>query len=280
MLRDNKMLGDSAVVRLGQGYSTDKQQASSWDCFANGTISPSGGGSSIVKLDNAVSFEEIQNTLNIDVTAKAGIGPFKGTTSANYVKDIQEDHYSQGFYYYEQFFMPTEVWIPAGFGPVMLNALGLGVYQQGPEQFRLTCGDSVITQTQEGFSLYVSMKLIFSSYSDKQTFQAHAGGKFGSLADVSADVEKMVSQYDLNGEVEVTAIQIGGDVTQLPQIFTKNAGGYYVTSCELQNLQACHDTVTGILDYAINSFPSQINGTNGELLSYAMGSLQVYGFES
>lgn len=270
-----KPLKDSVIV-LGQGYINDKQQASTWDCF-RGNITSAGGGSSIINFDNAVSFSEIQETFQIDITAKVGIGPFSASEKATYLRAIQEDHYSQSFYYYAKVTLPTQVWHPGGYGIEMLNDVGKGIYQSGAIAFRLNCGDAVINQVQEGASLYAAMKISFSSYTDKQTFQAQAGGSFGSIVDVSVSIQDIVNQYKLNGDVEVTAYQQGGDPSQLPKVFEKGEGGYYVTSCTLADLADCKNTINGILDYAVNNFPTQLNGTTGELLNYVMGSLEYMG---
>ena len=209
------------AISLGQGYSTDEQMAAPFNCFNPGNITTAPGGESILHFDNAQSFDEIQKQLDVDVTTKVGIGPFSSKISASYARYVQDDHYSQNFNYFEKVFLPTQIWNPSGYGPSILNAIGQGAYQQGPQQFRLVCGDLVVTQQDMGISLYSSMKMSFSSYSDKQTFQAHAGASFGSMADVSAKVQSIVSQYSLNGEVEISAFQQGGDPSKLPQIFLK-----------------------------------------------------------
>jgi hypothetical protein len=268
------------AITLGQGYSTDMQMAAPFGCFNPGNVTTTGGGAAVINFDNAVSFDEVQKSLNVDVSVSGGIGPFSASASAVYAQYIQDDHYSQSFYYFEKIFLPTQIWNPNGFGTSILNAIGQGAYQEGPEEFRLVCGDQVVTQVEEGISLYVSMKLIFSSYYDKQTFQANAGSSFGNIIDVSASVQRMVSEYNLNGEVEVTAFQEGGNPSQLPLIFSQGANGYYVTSCSLQDLNACQGTINGVLAYAQGNLPNQTTTGNGAPLSSVMQPLTFLGLNT
>lgn len=273
----NKILKDPAII-LGQGYSTDKQMAADFSCFANGTITTSGAGSNIIEFQNAMSFTEIQKALNIDVTAKTGIGPFSADASASYAKYVQDDFYSQSFYYYEQFFAPTLKFNPTTYGTALLNEFGQGVYSQGPETFRLVCGDEIVSEIQGGISLYASMKIKFNSEYDKQTFQAHAGVTYGDMISVSANVKSVVTQYNLNGEVDISAFQQGGDAIQLAKIFSKDSNSYYVTSCSLSNLEACQSTINGVISYAANNLPNQ--SSSYEPLLYTMKDITELGINT
>ncbi len=255
---------------LGQGYSTDMQMMAPFSCYSAGNVTTTPGGSAVVYFDNSVSFEKVQRELNIDVKASVGIGPFSSSASAEYARFIEQDQYSQSFYYLEKVFLPTEVWNPKDYGPKILNPIGQGAYGDSHQQFRTVCGDQIITQMNVGISLYVTMKILFSSYYDKQTFQANFNANYGDIASLSVAVQNMVSQYNLNGEVEVSAFQQGGNPVQLPQIFAKGANGYYVTSCSLQDLSACQLTIDGVLSYAQNNLPNQTSTGIGAPLSFIM----------
>lgn len=264
-----KNLGDNPVF-LGQGYATDMQMgAMSDNCFAPGNIKQGGTPEAIVEFSNAISFEEVEKQLHINVQESSKIGMFSESASATYVQQIQEDQYSQSFHYLEKIYLPTQMWSPNNAGTEALTSYGQAIYQQEPANFRLVCGDEIVTSTNMGISFYASMEITFSSFSDKQTFQANAGANFGSIIDVSGQVQKMVSQYNLNGEVSVYGFQQGGDPSLLPQIFAKNAGGYYVTSCSLQDLQACQGTINGVLTYATSNLPNQTRTDSGVMLDYA-----------
>lgn len=248
---------------LGQGYSTDEQMAAPFSCFNTGNITIIPKNSSNIYFGNAVSFQDIQKSLNVDVTASAGIGPFSTSDSAMYAQFVEQDYYSQAFYYYGVLDFSSNTWNPNGYGPEILNSIGQGAYQEGPEQFRLVCGDQIVTQVDEVAGLYYAMYVTFSSAYDKQTFQANAGGNFGDIISVSATVNTVAQKFNLNGEVTVSAFQVGGNPSDLPLIFNKGQNGYYITSCSLQDLQACQSAVDGVLAYAQGSFLNQTITGNG-----------------
>lgn len=260
---------------LGQGYSSDKDMAAEFSCFNDGNVTLSGGGSSIVHFDSAVSFDDIQNSLNVDVSAKVGIGPFSGSASASYSRFIEDDSYSFSFYYYEQVFLPTKVWTPNNYGPELLNKFGSGVYNAGAETFRLVCGDKIFNQVDEGISLYATMKLHFQSHYQKSTFEANVGANYGDIVSVSATVKKMVSEYDLSGTVEMSAYQIGGNPSQLPKIFNKKGDDYYILSCSFAEFDDCKEAAAGILEYAQNNLSNQTQ--NGSAISWELVELEDLG---
>ncbi|MEQ9115651.1 MAG: hypothetical protein RLN62_02535 [Rickettsiales bacterium] len=256
--QDSKVGFTPPTPVLGQGWSTDKQMASSLNCFVPGNVTTTGGGSNIIEFSNSQTFVKIQEELNIDVSEKDSFGPFSSSESAQYAQTVQDDFYSQSFYYYEKIFLPTQVFNIPGYGNELLSPLGAGMHNASVETFRLECGDQLITQIQQGISFYASLQIQFASLYYKQTFSEHAGASFGSIVDVSSSVKEMVSDYGLEGSVQLTAFQQGGDPSQLAKTFNKDpSGGYYITSCSLKDLDACQGVVNGILSYAQNNIPGQ-----------------------
>jgi hypothetical protein len=78
-----------------------------------------------------------------------------------------------------------------------------------------------------------------------------------------------VQTYNLDGKLEVTAYQIGGDASQLAKVFGKCDKAYCLTSCSLNNLDACDGIIGGILSYAQNDFLEQIDLQSGVVLGNA-----------
>ena len=58
--------------------------------------------------------------------------------------------------------------------------------------------------------------------------------------------------------------QIGGDPTQIGKSFQKDSTGiYYFMKCSFTDMSSCQKYVNGLIDYATNSFPTQINVKTG-----------------
>lgn len=257
------------AYELGGGYSSDRQMPTYLICLNNGTKTFSGDSKSTIFFGDSRSFEEFQKDLNVDVSASASIGLFSGDISASYARHVKETTYTQSFYYSEKVLLPTEIFHPNDYGEKALNPLGLSIYQQGPDHFRAACGDQLVQQNHLGAGLYVTLKVNFNTLDDKSTFTANAGAKYGSMFSVSAKISQVVSQHNIKGQLEVSALQVGGDVSSLAKIFSQGPNPYAVTSCSLEDLSSCQKTITGVLAYAANSFPDQINFQNGTVLGSA-----------
>jgi hypothetical protein len=80
-------LGQNDIITPGHGYSTDKQQISPIACY-NVKVLPASHAHSIVKLDSGLSFENLQSSLHMDVSAKTKIGIFSGDLSVDYMKSV------------------------------------------------------------------------------------------------------------------------------------------------------------------------------------------------
>lgn len=269
-------LGDMPSPTFAQGFSTDKQMPSMLNCFAPGTVTFEGGGKSVINFGNAISFQDLQKDLSVDVSGKASIGRFSGDLSSSYARHVEQKQYTQAFYYSEAISLPTKKYNPQHYGTNALSEIGQDVYKAGPQQFRDACGDKLIEQAHLGAMLAVTMSVHFSSYYDQSTFNAHAGGSFGSILSVAATIKSVSTQYSLKGEMEFSAYQSGGDPTQLAKIFGNPGGTFPITSCSLDHLNDCDGVINGVLNYAAKDFPAQIDFVNGTVLGSATPTGYVY----
>jgi hypothetical protein len=254
--KNTNRLGDYVEV-FGQGYSSATTLPAEYSCFNNGTITSTGGGSNVLNFNSAMSFQDIQKSLNIDVSGEGSYGPFSASAEAEYARFVEDDQYSYSMYYFEQIKLSTNVWNPIGYGVDLLNPTGKGVYNTTSDAFRIICGDKIYKEVHEGIGLYATMHLSFSSHYERNTFTSKASGSFGDIASAAAQVKAIASKYDLSGEVDITAFQQGGDASRLPNIFQHDGDNYYITSCSFADFSACEKTVGGILKYAQSDLVNQ-----------------------
>ncbi|MBX9705995.1 MAG: hypothetical protein K5Q00_07040 [Gammaproteobacteria bacterium] len=277
-------LKDDPQLYITAAYSNDEQMATGYRCVVQdpSLFSYVGGSKSVLSLGDLRDFNQLQQDLNVDVSAKGGYGMFSGSTNASYARQVEDDNYSEGFYYDEIVSLPTEIYTPNGFGSQMLNSFGQQAEQADTtgQTFRTYCGDQYVMQTPLGARLIVTFKLDFASSKDHETFDANIKGGMGSIFSASASVSNMVNQYNLHGSLSVYALQEGGDASQLAKIFggPTCVGHYCVSTCDLNNLNACQGIIDGIISYAANDFPAQIDFKDGQVtgsavpLSYTMGT--------
>jgi hypothetical protein len=55
----------------------------------------------VVHLEQGTSFSEIEKSLKIDVSAKAGIGMFNVEADVSYLKEIKDSDFSMSINYYQ-----------------------------------------------------------------------------------------------------------------------------------------------------------------------------------
>lgn len=280
--KQQQSLKDSVDPYLTGGYSNDQQMALSNQCLLADPagFSYQGGSKSVISLQNAEDFNQLQEDLNVDVSAKGGYGMFSGSTNASYARSVESDNYSEGFYYSEKITLPTKIFSPQQYGLAALSPYGQGVEAADPtgQKFRTACGDQYVSATPLGAQLMVTFKLNFSSLSDRESFDANIKGGMGSIFSASASMQQTINQYNLQGSLSVYALQEGGDATQLAKIFGPQTcdGHYCVSSCDLQHLDDCEGIIDGIISYAENDLPSQIDYQDGQIKGDAMPLSYVY----
>ncbi len=151
-----------------------------------------------------------------------------------------------------------------GFGPAgALTADGLRAYgsvDRPNPRFRLICGDMFISSFKVGAQLVLSMKLQFSSHTEKESFAAKFGVGYGSFVSISTDIQKVINQTNSSGSMTILAYQSGGNPAELAKILNSSCGSNYcAATCSMQRLTDCNSAVNGLLNYAINKFPSQVD---------------------
>lgn len=131
------------------------------------------------------------------------------------------------------------------------------------------CGDQYISQSELGATLIATLTVQFNSHSDKTNFTLTAGAKFGSIASVSTTIKDYVQKYQIKGGTTMSALQIGGDASQLAKIFNSGPDPYAFASCSLEKMDNCSKIITGVIGYAADKFPDQIDFKNGKVFGNA-----------
>ena len=81
---------------------------------------------------------------------------------------------------------------------------------------------------------------------------------FGSI---SADIQRVAQQQKISGSIDLQVYQVGGDPTKIGSIINSKdpSGNYYLLKCSLTDLSSCNKTVSDLIRYAVQNFPTQIN---------------------
>lgn len=254
----NPSVQEGAIVP-GAGYSEDAQQVANQICY-NAEVTGITDRESIIKLDSALSFSDLQNELHINVKTKGNIGMFSANAEANYLRSVEDKDYTLSLNYYQYISDVVHVQLKGTGIAGALNLSGRNIYITDKNFFGLLCGDEYISSYQQGAVLVMGLNLSFASHMEKSNFEAKVGASFGNIFSAATQVQNAARQYNINGKISIQAYQKGGDPSQLSQILSKDSGGiYYILTCDLKNMDNCVKAASGLLDYAKTRFPTQIS---------------------
>ena len=256
---------DIPGIQFTGGYSTDRQMPVEMKCLKNGTISYSGNAKSFDDFTTSIFIDEVSQILRVDLSSDIDIGVFSTSDEAEYVRYLKDDTYSLGYYFASKIELPTKIYGPPdpGTGIGVLTGYGQTEYNTSLADFRDVCGDQYIQQITEGGAIIASLRLDFESKYQKSVFIEHTHESFLGIETASKTIEQIAIDYNLNGTLDFSAIQIGGDVGEIAEIFNASKSRYYINSCAIKNLTSCNEIIGGLLSYSDDLFQHQINYTDG-----------------
>lgn len=266
------------TLRLGDGYA-------SYDNMSTGNTALNTSETSVIysdlqnsiNLSKSMSQTDLSKDLNVNVSANGGWGEFSASASANFLNSISNSQYSENITYGERFYANETLDISKLYGESALSAAGKQVYDNGINAFTARYGNDFILELPVGAIFLANIKLSFTSKKSKQVFDATASGSYGSIFSISTKVSNAIKQLNLQGNITVSAYQLGGDPSQLASIFTKSGSGTYnAVTCNFDNLTACKSIIGDIIDYAKDKFSAQIKESS-KSGSAPQGNLAVVG---
>jgi tetratricopeptide (TPR) repeat protein len=246
-------------IQAGAGYSSDSQQVSLQKCYDAETNYLSTEGT--VEVKGLLSFNQLVNTLKVHTSSKTDFFFFSDSDESHYLKSIEDTESSLSLNFVHTVKGKVSVNLKGG-GINGLNQLGKDLYQDGNNRFfGIVCGDQYITGFTQGAMLLMSINIHFADHSEKENFEQHRGGSsFLNIFSSSEDIQRIINQHVVKGYVTIQAYQKGGDPGQLSKILNKDPSGhYYAFTCDMQNMVNCVRVADGMLDYAKDNFPNQIN---------------------
>jgi len=236
------------------GYSDASQQIKSMDCFQKFEYDIVSQKTN--RFINKVPFSQIENTFKPSVPSSEGIKMFNFSLSQSFLSSLKKDE-SKGdtveLNFYFEHVKKIDMLIE-GEGEELLSEMGETLYANGTnEYFSLLCGNRLIDTAEIGAILALHLSLTINEVHKSPSIQNY-------LANATAEnsiqkITEIVQSTGITGNLSIKAIQIGGDAHRIGNILTKDqSGNYYAVRCELRNMAACQGAISGLLNYARNSF--------------------------
>lgn len=216
-----------------------------------------------INMSNRATNSQLASSLGFGGGIGGSWNVFSVSASANYLHETIDNEYKMNFTYLQT--ITGEATLDIGYGEEdVLNKNGKLALADGVNAFQKACGDSFVSGAQAGVVFSVNLQVVFKSAVEKHKFEAAMDADIGGIGNIKAKLENARDQSKVSGNIVISAIQMGGNPENLAKIFNKKSeGGYYASTCSMDNLDDCNQIINGSLDYA-QVLGSQIKTASGE----------------
>lgn len=199
------------------------------------------------------------NGQELDVPLAINIG-----LNFNFKNFFSESKFSSYLYYYSIILRRRTFNYRLSFNSSLSELNGLKIFKrEGIKKFYEECGDALVDRVIEGGLVVVRVEIKFSSEQTKNSFDLSAKLGFGNLLSLGANIQQEITDLKARGQVNVTAVQLGGENSQFSRLFPSGNSAECMGIVD-QNVKEttiqinrCHEFLRSVSGYIRNDFPKQ-----------------------
>ena len=255
---DTKAVSDT--VYLGQGYDSDSFQTR--DACVVGEERIEAQPLSEWQFKRIDNWEIAKREMGYSVEGEYTYGIAKVTAKSSFTRNMQDTDLTSSYLLVADYLGVTKFLRNGELPASLVTRFESG--DAGKSAFRRRCGDRYVSQVDSGGMLRVIVKFRFSNKSLKENFSFTAGVTAGAVASVSATTTAMNENEKRNSSAEITIHQEGGDLAHLGSIINPDAS----IECSLDNWAQCQNMIKKIMEYSVNTFPTDVGAGKGRLYAY------------
>jgi Leucine-rich repeat (LRR) protein len=265
---------DKLSAELGAGYNSEAEMFTG-KCVTGEPVYV-GKQESNLDFSQSISQKQLSKELGIAAGGRARMGATTYSASAKFMKSSKTNSFSISSIYTGNYsFRQRKLKDPT------LNAVGKKL-MNNPERFQNTCGDNFSHKQSLGAKIFFSITIDFTSKKAKQAFEANFSMS-GPMVSASASLKKAKNSFSKDTKVTVSALQIGGDISKISDIFysADNNGPKDFVSCSFGDLVKCENVLANAIKYATDTkvgFPSQIKPDSDPLSAIGPAVLKTYAY--
>lgn len=264
--------GQTEEARLGMAYDSDTQRFTG-DACVRGRTEQHGQAKANISFSQTVSESQLEKELGFEAGAKFRYGAGKMGLSAKYLNSQRSSAYSivavySGDYRFKNILLtfpdpqdPTAN--PSDIEKERLTGTGLSV-RHDDTRWMETCGNEYVQQIERGAKLFYSIRIDFTSETEKDLFEA--GFSYdSSYASAHASLKNSKNSFSKNTKVTIGALQIGGDVRRISELFNKEGSGDTAddaslgfVKCSFGDFAKCDQVMATAWHYATQEFKEQL----------------------
>lgn len=257
-------------IDVGGGLSTDREMATYGNCLDTKKLDfiPNPAGSIDLRLTQ--DFHRFEYYASTNKKGSFSIGNFSVGASKSYVETESTNYWNQVYYFTHIFNLLDVKLNPQHIDESALSTYGQQWYAKGPDKFRKFCGNEFLDQVKIGGALLATIKINFNSRDQQKNYTKESNGKFNfkDIINVGGSIEKITSnsKYYNNIEIEVSAMQLGGNPGSLGGVFGgEKATPFFSHSCTPKTFGDCQGIIEKLLTYSGTDFSKQFAISNKKL---------------
>jgi hypothetical protein len=243
---------------IGSAYNSQQESLPGPECI-KGTTMEVGTSSASPELKQTVDEQELAKELGLEVGGHARFGAYEASAEADFLNRSSSSAFSIGLTYRGEYLFAPRKLLSDGvqYTTTSQPLMDRKDFLTWPK----VCGDSFVSELTKGARLFVSIRVEFKSSSEEQAFSQ----KFnlsGPMVGVNESLKQASKSFQKNVTVTVSALQIGGDVSKVTDLFgTSDTAANNFVKCSFGDFEKCSTVIENAIKYATNTstgFPSQL----------------------
>jgi hypothetical protein len=260
--------GQEQEAFLGLGYDSEKESLSG--ACLRGQKVYRGQQTANVSFEQSLDERSMQRELGIDAGTRFRYGEATVKASAKFLKASRSNGFTITAVYSGDYKFKNEILVfddedkDLSFEELENNRLTIEgrAARRDDDRWRNTCGDEYVAQIVRGAKLFYSIKIEFSSQDEKDLFESTFKYK-STFASVSAHLKNVSQNFNRRTKVTVGALQIGGDVRKITELFYDNSetnsdSSLGFVQCSFGDLSQCDQVMANAIRYATKDFKEQL----------------------
>ncbi len=240
---------------LGHGYDEEKGQYLGAVVEAENGIEYSGTQRSRIDTITDISFDQLLTELGVKTSAGFSIGIFDIKGGIDFASNIAKDELSMNISYIFEITGKEASLNGLRYTPKAKKILE----SANPEKKRKFFGHKFVNSVSLGGKLIASVAITFNNRESKNEFKGAFDMSIPMFLKMHAEGGAKYNQFRKHASIKVSALQIGGDPSQLANILLQsNDNRAPIIECSFANLKPCQETFAAIINYGKN-FGTQID---------------------
>ncbi|MFC3033641.1 internalin [Pseudoalteromonas fenneropenaei] len=242
------------TLSLGTAYHTEKEGYFALQSVL-GQVDESYGNTEmdfVVGVD--MSYTQLSNMLDGNLGAALDVPVIKVGVGASYAKQNAADNYT-GTYTLFLSLKPKKRLLVAdpitGYRP---SEAALNLVNDNPGDKFNTIGNEFVSALEYGSQVMVTLKFQYKNDEDKVKWGGQLGVDWAGKVSVSGKLQKVDADVKRNIKVTVSALQLGGDPTQLLKVIPNQ-----LVNCTMENPTPCFEVFKNSIDYLKTNYVNQFS---------------------